>query len=812
MTDSNTGSMGGVVESNEANQQQPDESDHVSASPELGGEQKAKQTFHNNSDKSETTEQHNSDIDNKCIADPEHCSLDNEPVTFADEDIDKKQQQYNFDDVKNLFTGTHHNVHYHQYSADPSTSNQSTHREFPKAQPANFPKIQQELPFTELENLDKKIEFLKENRWIVLKPSCDSGLISDAIALLLRDFNESQYLIQKGGVNCDDYIKHSKVFYSYVQSVIKLVINKDQVEALTEFFETREESQLLSSQLREGKNFLVIYVRDSRSSDKLKSVVTQNNHSPAAYWEFSLILKNDDELVVNTGKLDWLESIVVTLCCWLNGISYQLLNKIIEQILSEKLSQTPFIPEGDNTKFYQYQQWQTSWTDNPYEVLAKVSIVQKPDDEGIYALRFKESGLKAFYRKECYQQSLIQLCNTLPYIESAIFELSTDDLNKHHPYIIESFVKLLTKLDSVGMFNLNSAYLQDLYDKHRFAANSTAEPVSRFFNLIKELYLHNSTTSLVVEEYLELHARALLNHADSLYHLANKDFKRIYALPAQMQKLRYQASQFELANHFFYFRDRALALLILFKEIGLSEIKAISLIDRFLRHIKNTGHGELLSLNFLLPMQHECNHHPVIINDMLSAVEQYSANNGDDNYHYITQWAEGFLILHFKMILNSKRASASLDFLLNWLMLKTGYSAISRLVTNDTAQQLTHIKIMLGACERLAAVVIFHHQIVANNDEQNAHDDNESLFVSEFKLEMAKLLSSVASAVNYEKFKSAKGHWLENCGEALDSHLSLDSTMTDKEKRIHDRLVRKTNKKAYLLIKKNFVRTKKTGK
>ncbi|USI27920.1 hypothetical protein ACD631_16315 [Alteromonas macleodii] len=811
MVDSPVGNAEGVVESNGANHNQTNVHNEATTSSEPDAEPGNNEVSQSDTAHNKGEEQYAAETNRAPQTRPEEDTPSIGASISGEEDNSGIQQQYTIDDVKNLYTGTHHNVHYHQYTANPSVNNQSTHREFPKAQPANFPCVQQDLPFTGLECLAERVSFLKEHRWIVLKPTCDSGFISDAIALLLRDFKGSQYLVQKGGVNCEDYVKHGKVFHNYVESVIKLVVNKGQVEALTEFFETREESQLLSSQLREGNNFLVVYVRENDPIDKLKSVVTQNNHSPAAYWELRLNQQSDLQTVADARELDWLESLVVIVCSWLNGISYQLLGKIIEKTLAEKLSQSPFLVDGDNTKFNQYQEWQSLWRDHSDQVLAKVAIALKPDDEGVYGLRFEESRMKAYYRNEFSQQSLMHLCNSLPYIESAIFDLSTDDLEKHNPYLIEGFVQLLTHLDSVGMFNLNSTYLQTLYDKHRFAANHSAEPVNRFFNLVKELYFFNSATLSVVEEYLELHGKALLNQADSIYHLANKDLKQVYALPIQMQQLRYQAQQSEFANHYFYFRDRALALLFLLKEIGLSELKAISLTDRFLRHAQNTGHGELLTFNFIVPMQYECARHPAIINDILSAVENSAANDGE-TYSDIVQWAKYLLVKQFKNILNSKKALPSLDLVLNWLMLEKGYESIGRLVATETEDPLAPTEMMLGAFERLAAVVIFHHQSYADSGTRNYHEGDENSFISLFKQELTKLLNSVASTVNYEQFRSAKTSWLEIGGETLDSRLTANNRMADREKRLRDRLIRKANKQAYLLIKKNFVRLKKTDK
>lgn len=529
-----------------------------------------------------------------------------------------------------------------------------------RAKKLQFPKLINQIEFLEAELLALRKNFLATNRWLVIEANADNQrYISDAIATLVADHQEHDYLVQQHQVKCKDYAQLPKLFANKRPSITKLPV--EDLKSFKRFLDTRENMQALTESLTEGNNHLLLVIdseQDIRCNNQIKSLVTNiGTDAEVAFW-IPRIEDSTNSCELEYAELDWLGKALITLGSWFSAIPFALFYRIVEDLLTAK--QKHSVDSGDEA----FTQWLKSWQQDADQYLKNYNLENNVDIEnGIAGISLTPLSAKEHYRKIQSSYSPNLLGALMFPLTDNLFRMTDSELGKPPSKIYSELARFYEMLHQNMLVPVDVALLEQLFERYRFATTGSAKTIYSFVYFLSALHKNTSLTA-TVENFVKQLVDTLHRDEKELKRTKHFEFTVNRRLPTLELEQRIDREIRQHLEHcWFSFRDRLYATFnILAWSIGLSHKLSLESLESIIAHSEDIAKKDDLLpshyfFKFLLKQRLKLStsdfqqtlesiatesalpesSFPLLSNMLLEYAKDLLAKasqwNGDDNYH-----------------------------------------------------------------------------------------------------------------------------------------------------------------------------------
>lgn len=465
-----------------------------------------------------------------------------------------------------------------------------------------FPKQKQDLPLEEIELLDKRRAFYRDNRWIVLEANGDNmAIIAQAIATLITYDNQCRYLLQDDTVKCEDYIDRVDEFACQVPSITKLKYKSP--KTLLHFFDTPENVDKLASALRQGQNRLIL-VLHSETDHTLKELICHSHKDAAvAYW-VPQVAVNELSQWTPENELDWLDKTVLLLCCWFDGMPYDMLYQVVLTVLQQQYEtcrqnepelptnnephQTTASDSGDGkqpqsshkpTKTQEFALWLSQWRNDPDNILSKLGIANLADADGEnVGMRFIQVEHQQRYRNLLHTSASFHIRLLITPVMDYLLHLEQRECQGRHADIFNHCALFLTALHRQRLLYLDIELLSALFEQCRFAATGVGHTIKRFTNLLCELNNIESHQTLV-EQFIADLTQKIIQQQANLIRKAGFNMELLNKLPQATAELLADPLIQDIDNNWKHLKDLVYSSYFVLQNLGVNNRSSLLLIE-----------------------------------------------------------------------------------------------------------------------------------------------------------------------------------------------------------------------------------------
>lgn len=483
------------------------------------------------------------------------------------------------------------------------------------ARELTFPQPSSQYEFEEQSMLPARQQFFEAHRWMIIASHADNHhLLSEAIATLVEEYEDHDYLIQQPNIRCEDYVHLPKMFACAKSSVTKFPI--DDLDQFKLFLETRENLHKLSESLNEGQNRLLLVLNvdlDPKCAEQIKMLVKGVNYeSQVAYWSPTLQL-SDIPKDTEYAELDWLGKAMVTLGTWFASLPFNVYHCVILKMLRAKQTQYERIAKpGSDEEIKEkalsdpFPEWLINWQNDPDQYLGQYGLKNRVDAEnGITGVGLSDPALRSAYRQAQLNLSPGLLQEMVDPLTESVLELIPSELGKPPSPQIRELAQFYRQLHRNMLLNLGIPLLDKMFAHYRYTNSLTQQTIYCFVDLLSALHKHPESTA-VVEQYVENLVAQWQREERALQKKKSFEFKIDESIPPHEVRQRVDV---EVRRHMeleeLLFKDRVYATFnVIAWSVGIGESSSIRFLEEILMHSANVSQTGIYNLPSLKSLQY----------------------------------------------------------------------------------------------------------------------------------------------------------------------------------------------------------------